>query len=265
MITPAGNKAAHIAVCGSSLELEASLVPWDIAAFGFRVAQIHRLSIGNPDVAAREYSQFQSWLDEGAVRLTSCRLPHGQLRESMFIEGRQFRFVEMVMHPTIAALQSLAIPEDDLTIVPATASDIPALQALAGRSFKHERYHVDPRLDPRLADERYSRWVATSLNDPPQRLLKVTDGNNLIALFITERRQSDEVYWHLTAISPEFQGRGYGRRVWRAMLKMHQAEGCSRVTTTVSARNVAALNLYGQLGFRLLPPEMTFHWLRESA
>ena len=138
------------------------------------------------------------------------------------------------------------------------------MRDIAERAFSHERYHIDPRLDPHFGNIRYSRWVKNSLNHPRQRLLKVVDGEHIVALFITESRENNSVCWHLTAISPSWQGRGYGQRVWRAMLRHHREEGQDCVITTISARNVAVLNLYAKLDFRFLPPEMTFHWVREG-
>jgi ribosomal protein S18 acetylase RimI-like enzyme len=73
------------------------------------------------------------------------------------------------------------------------------------------------------------------------------------------------VYWHLTAVAPQCQGQGYGWRVWRAMLAHHARGGVRSVRTTITAGNVPVLNLYSKLGFRFLPPETTFHWLRESS
>jgi RimJ/RimL family protein N-acetyltransferase len=183
----------------------------------------------------------------------------------MFLEAQGFRFIEMVLHPRLAGLSALALPEDDLQIVPADAADLPGLVAIAEHAFIHERYHVDPRLDPRLGDRRYGRWVRSSLAHPTQRLLKVLDAERLIALFLVEKRTDGSAYWHLTAIAPSWQGQGYGRRVWQAMLRRHQVEGCESVTTTISARNTPVLNLYAQLGFRFLPPEMTFHWIPSRA
>jgi len=71
-----------------------------------------------------------------------------------------------------------------------------------------------------------------------QRLLKVVQGDQIVALFIVESGENRSVYWYLTAIAPEWQGQGYGQRVWRAMLRHHQGEGQDSVMTTISARNV---------------------------
>lgn len=123
----------------------------------------------------------------------------------------------------------------------------------------------DCGLNPRHGDLRYGRGVRNSLGRADQRLLKFKDGERAVALFLVESRVSRTAHWHLTAVSPTWLGCDYGYQVWQSMLRYHQAEGCEGLTTTISARNVAVLNLYAKLGFRFLPPEMTFHWVREEA
>lgn len=255
---------ATLKLSTSSLQLQAALVSWDTEIFGFPVAQIQKLEIIDLLSTAEEYQKFQQWLDVNRIRIASCRLPHDRLQESMFLESKGFRFIEMVLHPKIEKLQSVDIAQDNLIITPALESDLPVMQSIAERAFGHERYHIDPRLDPRLGDLRYGQWVKNSLNHSQQRLLKVIDSKHIVALFIVELREHKSVCWHLTAISPQWQGRGYGQRVWQAMLRHHQVEGQDCVMTTISARNVAVLNLYAKLNFRFLPPEMTFHWVRNE-
>lgn len=253
-----------VEISTSSLRLQAALVSWDTDIFGFPVAQIQKLEIIDLLSATEEYQTFQRWLDVNKIRVASCRLPHDRLQESMFLESKGFRFIEMVLHPKIEKLQSLDIAQDNLVITPAFESDLPMMCSIAERAFSHERYHIDPRLDPRWGDLRYSRWVKNSLNHSRQQLLKVMDSEHIVALFIIEFVEHKSVYWHLTAISPKWQGQGYGYRVWRAMLRHHQAEGQDCVITTISARNFTVLNLYAKLDFRFLPPEMTFHWVRDK-
>jgi RimJ/RimL family protein N-acetyltransferase len=259
-MSPSGN---DFNLASPYLKLAAEAAPWDAAVFGFPVAQIHTLDLIDRVAATSDYDAFQRWLDAERVRIVSCRLPHDRLRESMFLESHGFRFVEMVLHPRMDNIQALDLPEDNLVVASACKSDLPALEEIAERAFSHERYHVDPRLDRKPADLRYGRWVRNSLDHPTQRLLKITVAGRLLAFFLVESRDGS-TYWHLTAVAPQWQGRGYGLRVWQAMLRHHQADACQQVTTTISARNVAVLNLYAKLNFRFTPPEMTFHWVRED-
>jgi RimJ/RimL family protein N-acetyltransferase len=257
-------QADDFSLSSTFLRLRAQLVPWDRDAFGFQVAHIQDLEVIDSHGAMNDYANFQAWLDLEKVRIVSSRLPDDQLRESMFLEANGFRFIEMVLHPVLENLQSVDFPSQDLLIAPAQEADLPSLQDVAEHAFHYERYHIDPRLDRKLGDLRYGRWVKNSLGHPSQRLLKITDGDRLIALFLVESRSNRAAYWHLTAISPMWQGRGYGHRVWQCVLRYHQSQGCESLMTTISARNVGVLNLYAKLGFRFSPPEMTFHWVREN-
>ena len=247
-----------------TLQIRASNVHWDTSAFGFNVAQINLIEIFGHTKEIIGWQHFQDWLDSNSIHLVSCRLPHNHLKESLFLESQEFRFIEMVLHPHVNNLQQLSIPNDGLIIVPANETDIPNLVFIAEHAFNYERYHVDPRLEKKPADLRYGKWVENSFHHATQRLFKILNDKHLLGFFIVEYDEKKSIYWHLTAISPQWQGMGYGLRVWRAMLKHHQKEGYDSITTTISARNSAVLNLYAKLNFRFLPPDMTFHWIRDN-
>jgi ribosomal protein S18 acetylase RimI-like enzyme len=247
-----------------TIKIRADMVPWDTPIFGFNVAQISSIKIINQQTRLTDWFHFQEWLNKNNVNLVSCRLHHNQLNESILLENQDFKFIEMVLHPHFADIKKYNVLADNLIVSKATPSDIPNLIFIAERAFQYERYHVDPRIDRKLGDLRYGRWVKNCLDHPSQCLLKILDGSTLLGFFIVEYGENNSVYWHLTAISPELQGKGYGLRVWNAMLSYHQKAGNSSVSTTISARNNLVLNLYSKLNFRFLPPEMTFHWIRNN-
>lgn len=246
----------------SFLRISVEEESWDSVIFGAPVVQIKDIEVKDDNGALLDLVNFTNWIEANEVGIMSCRLPHDRLRESMFLEVWGFRFIEMVLHPRFDNLQNHNFPRGDLSIVPAEEADLDALQDIAERAFGFERYHVDPCLSSRLGDQRYGFWVRNSLNHQSVRLLKVLDGERLVALFIIEIGLNQSAYWHLTAIAPEWQGKGYGQRVWVDMLSYCKAQGCQSVSTTISARNTPVLNLYAKLQFRFTPPEMTFHWTR---
>lgn len=235
---------------------------WDSTIYGTPVVQIDNLELIDIKGAENDFFQYQDWVEKERVGMASCRLPHNQLQKSIFLEKKNFRFIEMVLHPRIEYLQSISFPKTNLSILPAELEDLDELQNIAEFAFGYERFHVDPRLNPKLADLRYKKWVVNSFKHDSQYLLKVLDKERLIALFIIEKQSDGSMYWHLTAISPKWQGQGYGRQVWLAMLLYHQNDGYQTISTTISARNTPVLNLYSQLQFRFTPPMITLHWVR---
>jgi len=249
----------------SDLRVMARLTPWDTDCFGFAVGQIDTIECLNTVSDTSVMESFFQWLDLNAIRLVSCRIPYENLTESMLLEVSGFRFVETVLHPYLELSDSRYQEESGLSIEPAKLTDMDTLDAIAAKAFTHGRIHADTRLGPALGNKRYRCWVSNTLTHPRQKLLKViNEEGSIVALFITEMASDENIYWHLTAIAPQYHGQGYGWRVWNAMLAQHAREGIRSVSTTITAGNVPVLNLYSKLGFRFLPPEMTFHWLRES-
>lgn len=246
-----------------NLELDYFLVPWDTDILGFPVGQIGRISVLSARGAEADFSEFERWRDDEGIRLVSCRMPHGSLRESMFLESRGFRFIEMVFQPEFPYVQKIDFPDTGLEIGVATEDDLPELEDIAAQSFGNERFHMDPRLGPAIGDRRYRIWVRNSFHHPTQELLKIAESGRTVGVYVVERQGDGAAYWHLTGISPGCQGRGIGKRVWQAMLLRHKTDGISAVLTTISARNTRVMNLYAGLGFRFRPPMMTFHWIRD--
>jgi ribosomal protein S18 acetylase RimI-like enzyme len=243
--------------------IEAFVVPWDSEIFGFPVAQISDVRIGAASTPDDLLRQFDDWCAERDVRLVSCRLEHTRLRESMTLEDLGFRFVEMVYEPHLDVLTDLVEPRHAITVAAAEASDIDAIEAIAGDAFTTGRFLLDWRLPAELSERRYARWVRRSFESDDQRVLKAGFDGELVGFFIVEGRPDGGVYWHLTAVAPGWQGRGIGLSLWRTMLIRHRDDGGTSVRTTISGHNPPAMNLYARLGFAFDAPQMTFHWLRD--
>jgi ribosomal protein S18 acetylase RimI-like enzyme len=248
----------HHEIETAALRLRWFAVPWDSEAFGFPVAQIDELVIGTGDPAAG-FEQFEAWCRDRSVRLASCRLAPDRLRESGWLESRGFRFIEMVYRPRTELSPGDPEPATPVAVSPVTAAELPAVEAIAGSAFTTGRFHLDPALDPHASGRRYGRWVRTSFANPAHEVLKAELDGRLAGFFVTEPGREGTVYWHLTAVAPDMQGRGVGKQIWQAMLARHRRQGARAVETTVSAHNIPVLNLYARLGFRLQAGGMTFH------
>lgn len=244
------------------LEMTWSLAPWDKAVCGFPVIQITNIRVlgSNADTDMRQFEQARTLIGAGLV---SCRLHHDRLRESMFLEDHDFRFIEMLYAPELD-LKNFKADSDAklLSVNHASETDLPTLQEIAGTAFNNERFKMDPRLDPAISDQRFQNWVTNSLHHASQELYLISDGARVVAFFVTELLTDGTCYWHLNAVAPDAQGQGFGRRVWLSMLSHAADAGAQRVRTSIAARNYRVLNLYARLGFNFLPPSMTFHWVK---
>jgi len=244
-----------------TLLLSCRKVPWDTDVLQAPVGEIHSFLVRESVIVQEMFKPFIDWVHAEGMALISCRLPHDKLRESALLESNGFRFIEMVLHPVVQDINQLDVSGHGLDISVVNDEELHAVAEIAGSAFSYERFHVDPYLGQSISDIRYRRWVENSSSYSNQVLLKATEGKKLVGFFLVEYKV-DTVYWHLTAVAPEFHGLGYGYRVWKAMIDHHHQFGARNIATTISARNTPVLNLYSKLGFRFAPPEMTFHWNR---
>jgi L-amino acid N-acyltransferase YncA len=243
--------------------LECSMVPWDTEIFGFPVAQVTGVELDEHADPKDVLGALDAWCAGNDVRLVSCRLNHLQLRESMALEELGFRFIETVYRPRFDRFEGVGAPRHLIEVAEATSADASAIEEVASHAFTTGRFLLDHRLAPELSDRRYATWVRTSFESSEQTILKAEVEGDLVGFFVVEQRPDRSVYWHLTAVAPQWQGKGMGMSLWQTMLIRHTAEGASFVETTISGHNLAIINLYARLGFTFGGAQMTFHWLRD--
>lgn len=241
------------------VQLEAEKIQWDSGLLGFQVFNITKIEVLSNRIGEGTVQAIKSLFFESQVGLVSCRIPAGAVHESFFLCQAGFKFIEMNLHPHLTDLERFSDIDIRLNVRPASKQDIPILTEIALTAFRHERFHVDPRIPDELANQRYANWVQSSISSDTQRLLAITDGGELVGFFIVENSNNTSD-WLLTAVGPKWQGRGIGERVWRAVLRYQLREGITEVKTTISARNYQVLSLYSKLQFRFAPADATYHW-----
>jgi ribosomal protein S18 acetylase RimI-like enzyme len=240
--------------------MELSMVPWDSHVFGYPVAQVDRVLMLD-HCAPVIVPNLHKWFDDHGVRLASCRLSSKRLRETMLLEANGFRFIEMIYSPSLESSGRLPHINCDLCIEPARREDLQEIASIAGQAFTTGRHLMDWRLPARLGNARYREWVLGSFMRGEHQVLKATLGGVLVGFFVIEERSDGVVHWHLTAISPSWQGRGLGKALWCAMARRNFDAGFKRIETTISAHNTNVINIYGRLGFRIEDPQITLHWV----
>lgn len=243
-----------------ALRMDYFHVPWDSQIFGRPIAQIERLEVLNDDAVA-EFELFEVWSREQQIEFTACRLDHQSLREAGWLEGRGFRFVETMLYPRFDTLDKLAPNPLDtkIDIVAAASGDLAQVQSVAASAFVTSRFVIDPSIAPALGAQRYRFWVSNSFADPKHLVLKAMQRDVMVGFFIVEEREDGSAYWHLTAVTPEFQGMGIGKTIWSRMMQWHRERGAKRIDTAVSGHNLPVIGLYGRLGWRFSRSDITLH------
>lgn len=241
---------------GSSIHAE--VVSWDSSAFGFGVGQILFISLKDGQDISLLCEEFDDWVTKNNLQLLTIRIEESKYQEINFLQKNGFQFIEMTYSPSFLIPETLPL-DNEVLVSNLNEKDVEEILGKANNLFRYGRYHVDTNVPNTLADIRYMNWILSASKSSTQRLLKASIRDNLVAFFLYEELLNQEVYWHLTAVMPEWQGRGYGKKIWTQVMNFHHLNGCKKISTCISARNIKVLNLYSRLEFNFCKPMITLH------
>lgn len=212
--------------------------PWDTAAFGIHTAEISEYSEAALRQAARTPGHYTIKVDP--------------LADKRLLHEHGFYYCDTLIEPhgTAQKLKPAAHPHATIS----RQADWEKLMDLCHGAFAHGRFHRDFNLDKARADLRYDNW-----------LRQLHDKGDVYGL-----------YWHgelagfiayagnnlvLHAIADSQRGKGRAKYWWSAVASELFAAGHAEVKSSISAANLAVLNLYASLGFSFRHPLDVYHRL----
>ena len=174
---------------------------------------------------------------------------------------------ERMILPDASIVNAVSGPEAVATVRVAEHADGDRLRDIAHAAFSGGagHWHADPRLSSSRSTELYARW-ATDLprsSSPRSRLLVAQVGDVPIGFLALALNEGDDG-WHvpLTAVHPQFQGRGVLRLMLDAALAELVTCGATRFHYETQLTNWSAIRVIASVGFRPVSARMTFHlWL----
>lgn len=119
-------------------------------------------------------------------------------------------------------------------------------------TFRYDRFHRDFNIDQELADLRYDFWVRELWQT--KKVLGFMFYDSMAGFWAYS---DNKILLH--ALSKEHRGKGLSKYFWSVACKKMLDEGCKELTSSISASNVAVLNLYSSLGFRFRNPMDIYH------
>jgi ribosomal protein S18 acetylase RimI-like enzyme len=132
------------------------------------------------------------------------------------------------------------------------AFELDAALAICHGAFAHGRFHRDFNVDPAAASLRYDNWLRQLA--AAGQVYGLFAGGEL-AGFIGH--SGNALVLH--AVAPAFRGRGLAKYWWRQVIAELFAAGHASVTSSISAANLAVLNLYATQGFSFRHPQDIYH------
>ncbi|MBJ7313314.1 GNAT family N-acetyltransferase [Rugamonas sp. CCM 8940] len=217
--------------------------PWDQAAFGL------------PAWELAEYSAAALALADVTPGIQTAKIE--PLADKRALQQHGFYYVDTLLETAATAAQlrtpATAAPAG-LSVVHCAAPGFNAAAALAicHGAFAHGRFQRDLNMDQAGARRRYDGWLSQLIAADAVYGL-YADGQ--LAGFIGHHGHSLVLH----AVAPAWRGRGLAKHWWHMVALQLFDAGHERVTSSISAANVAVLNLYASLGFSFGRPQDIYH------
>lgn len=212
--------------------------PWDTAAFAM------------PTWELTEYSETS--LQQAAQAVGHYTLKVDPMADKRLLHKHGFYYCDTLLEPHCNAIRLRVVQHPDATI----SKEIDAEQAIAicHGAFSHGRFHRDFNLPKAAADLRYDNWLKQLLD--AQQVYGLYwqgalagfighNGNNLV----------------LHALATQCRGKGWSKYWWSAVCSELLKTGHHEVKSSISASNLAVLNLYASLGFTFKNPQDIYHYM----
>ena len=176
------------------------------------------------------------------------------------LAGTGFREVERLV-----SLERPLSPEEagplPVGIRRATPADAQACAELAAGVFSSDRYHADPEIDRRIADESKRRWARDDVEGRAALSLVAVEPDGRVTGFNLLQLDDRAAFIDLIAVAEDRQGQGLGGRLIEAAIAV-VADRADVMRLGTQETNTASLAMYARMGFRRTGSHATFHFTR---
>lgn len=185
-----------------------------------------------------------------------ARIPTHHVRTSRLLERGGFHVVD-----TGITLETRQLPDGVSKggrARLARAEDRAAVEKIAGCSFIYSRFHLDPDIPKRLADDIKAQWVGNYFLGQRGDYMVVAERSGRVAGFLQLLTAPGNVLViDLIAVEQDHRGQGLAEEMIR-----YAVSACGNPTALragTQSANTTSLSLYEKLGFRIVSASYVLH------
>lgn len=186
----------------------------------------------------------------------SCKVPLDRVADVHLLEKHGFNLIECQIRSAIKLRKVYDVSPFPYDFEQVTREeDLAGVLLIAGSTFVHDRFSIDPGFPPGISGERYKEYVRRSLDAPDEAVFRLVErATGHTVAFKTHRYVSaDEVLFLLGGVHPDMKNVGIGLINEYFEFNFLIGKGIRRGVTHISVANYPVFNLeIGHLGFRVL-------------
>lgn len=132
------------------------------------------------------------------------------------------------------------------------------LLSICNTAFIHGRFHRDFNIDKRKADLRYNYWLTQLFTE--QKVWGLMYDQELVGFW---GFSEENILLH--ALKANYRGKGIAKYFWSIACQEMFNRGYQEIISSISAANLAVLNLYISLGFKFKNVQDVYHLVIKEA
>ncbi len=161
-----------------------------------------------------------------------------------------FYYMDTLIEP-VCKRENLHVFDKEATSI-SKDYDPTEINQIAEEAFKHDRFHRDFNIPNSMADTRYMNWVKYLLEK--EQIFALMYEDDTAGFFAYENNKV-----LLLGIKEEYRSTGLAKTFTSHGCAEQFKHGYDELRTSVSAANVASLNLFYSLGFKLMNTVDVYH------
>jgi ribosomal protein S18 acetylase RimI-like enzyme len=134
------------------------------------------------------------------------------------------------------------------------------LEQLAYESGKYSRFKLDKNLSKDYFYRLYKTWIEKSIKKQIADNVFVVKENNVIGGMVTLKVDNEKGHIGLIAVSPDSQGKGYGKALINACENQLIDKGISELDVPTQGDNIQACKFYEKCGFQIKETINIYHF-----
>jgi len=139
---------------------------------------------------------------------------------------------------------------------------IAELELLAYESGKHSRFKLDKNFQENDFYRMYKIWIENSINKQIADNVFVVKDNEVVKGFVTLKIDSEKGYIGLIAVSPDVQGKNYGKALINVCENELLSNNVFKLEVSTQANNIQACKFYEKCNFQIKEINNIYHfWL----
>lgn len=194
------------------------------------------------------------------VFITS-KVPTSNLFDCRFVEDRGFHLIDTnVLFSKQCAVDEKATNAGTITFRKATPADREDVVEIAGRSFQFSRFHLDPDIPERIANEIKAAWAANYFHGKRGDDMVVATLRGQVIGFAQLLFRKSGAIIDLIAVAPEFQRQGAAAGMIRLAESLAAEQSLETISVGTQIANAPSIGFYEYLGFRIVNSSYVFHF-----